>query len=151
MHLPRALAQTPCVPAAGPRPHVAPAQAAGFVRIRNRRNSAVNRRNDPLGAGHYLFGYCRFLDPASPADRPALAAGARQAAGFLQQHAAVEPLLEHVAAVRRAWGDKYHAVNGGATCSAGGGRSSAGGGRSPVSREVPSGPGSPTPPIRVTR
>ena len=123
-----------------------PEQAAGFIRIRNRRNSAVNRRNDPLGAGHYLFGYCRFLDPASPADRPAFAAGARHAAGFLQHHTAVESLLEHVAAVRRAWGDKYRAVNS-AGCA--GGRGSPAAARSAAAREAPSGPGSPLPAIRV--
>ncbi|EKX41708.1 hypothetical protein GUITHDRAFT_112122 [Guillardia theta CCMP2712] len=47
-------------------------QAAGFERERDRRGKALNKLDDPLGAGMYLFSYRRWRNPSDPGDRAAL-------------------------------------------------------------------------------
>eukprot|EP00960_Hanusia_phi_P009898 288605-Hanusia_phi.AAC.2 len=47
-------------------------QAAGFERERDRRGKALNKMDDPLGAGMYLFSYRRWKNPSDPSDRAAL-------------------------------------------------------------------------------
>ena len=49
-------------------------QASGFIRARNRKIGAANQKEDPLGAGLYLFAGVRWLDPDCPADATQLSA-----------------------------------------------------------------------------
>lgn len=50
-------------------------QKAGFKRVRDRRAHAIKRKEDPTGAGMYLFSNLRWRDPANKQDRLELIAG----------------------------------------------------------------------------